>query len=292
MKRFSSNSQFIIAIACLVTTLFCILFGGLVDFEKLKELQPNALGDTLAGISASIAFIWVIASIFIQAQEISMQSKEISELSDSSEAQAKALIRSAQTQSILLLDRKQDEAAPWIANRLEIIAQSIMEIVRDHTEVVEPIDFLAAPRSGLKHILGGLLKEEPANSISDFIERCDLVDGLNYDLFLRVSSVVYQAREIWKVNKPLWEIAHSTEIESHQHSFEATQGINWLWVQYPLYEQLEKKISQSVISGQISAPPMQIQIHSATQEGLEEFRTVKEPAWQFGNTAKLEAKLA
>lgn len=45
--------------------------------QKFMKSSPNEIGDTLAGIAGSLAFLWIIVTVFLQSQELAAQRKEL-----------------------------------------------------------------------------------------------------------------------------------------------------------------------------------------------------------------------
>lgn len=52
-----------------------LVFG--VGWEKLKGLEPNAMGDMLAGFAAPLAFLWLVVGYFQQGEELELQRDEL-----------------------------------------------------------------------------------------------------------------------------------------------------------------------------------------------------------------------
>jgi hypothetical protein len=50
---------------------------GKTRFVEFLNSPPNAIGDTLAGIFAPLAFIWIVVTVFLQSYELSEQRKEL-----------------------------------------------------------------------------------------------------------------------------------------------------------------------------------------------------------------------
>ena len=51
-------------------------------YEYLQYSSPNEIGDTLAGVSGTLAFLWLITTVFMQGKELREQRKEISRQAD------------------------------------------------------------------------------------------------------------------------------------------------------------------------------------------------------------------
>jgi hypothetical protein len=71
-----------------------VLFATIYTFnnaEKIWKLDPNTLGDWLAGFSAPLAFLWLIVATFLQKEELASQRKELSLSRQALEQQAREL---------------------------------------------------------------------------------------------------------------------------------------------------------------------------------------------------------
>ena len=71
--------------------------------EQAWCLPPNAIGDVMAGVFAPLAFIWFLATVFLQAGEIKENRKVM-------EDQAKALIN----QNAIALENSSLDQRPWL----------------------------------------------------------------------------------------------------------------------------------------------------------------------------------
>jgi hypothetical protein len=82
----SSRAPVWVALLCTVA-LFAVVFFlaiGVVElegervtrFEQFMRLPPNAMGDTLAGLGATLTLVWVVASVFQQSFELRAQREE------------------------------------------------------------------------------------------------------------------------------------------------------------------------------------------------------------------------
>ena len=46
-------------------------------YRKLISSSPNEIGDTLAGMAGALAFLWIIVTVLLQAQELRAQREEL-----------------------------------------------------------------------------------------------------------------------------------------------------------------------------------------------------------------------
>jgi hypothetical protein len=57
---------------------YCDEGGCRNEFLKLLQSQPSEVGDTLAGISSALAFLWIIITVTMQSKELKAQRTELS----------------------------------------------------------------------------------------------------------------------------------------------------------------------------------------------------------------------
>jgi hypothetical protein len=90
-------------------------------------LKPNEVGDLLAGAFAPVAFFWVAAAVFIQAQELKAQRAELRESRLAATSQAKTA--SAQLETLLAeqADRSNEKFEEGIFASLEAILFEVVE---------------------------------------------------------------------------------------------------------------------------------------------------------------------
>jgi hypothetical protein len=78
----------IIACALILTVALLAAFGWLLSrtktcdggwwlWDRLACLEPNALGDTFAGAFAPVAFVWLVAAVMLQRNELAAQRQEL-----------------------------------------------------------------------------------------------------------------------------------------------------------------------------------------------------------------------
>lgn len=71
-------------VACLSTQVNDV---GQTIYSRFLSSSPNEMGDTLAGIFASLAFIWIVVTVFLQSAELREQRAEIAKTNDHMSAQ-------------------------------------------------------------------------------------------------------------------------------------------------------------------------------------------------------------
>ncbi len=60
-------------------------------WSAFLEATPNEVGDTLAGFAGALAFVWLIATVVLQGQELREQRLEFEKMANAQEAQANVL---------------------------------------------------------------------------------------------------------------------------------------------------------------------------------------------------------
>ncbi len=146
----------IIAVALLVTAAFLGLFGWLLNgtgtcpdgwwlWHRVSCLEPNALGDTFAGAFAPVAFVWLVAAVLLQRNELAAQRQELREARVVStqqveEAKKNVLLIAEQTE-LLRSDRErveQREADEDIDEMISILVANLRNNV-NRTYITEQL---------------------------------------------------------------------------------------------------------------------------------------------------------
>lgn len=88
----------------MLTTLWLLaLFTyAFASWGKIAKLEPNAVGDLLAGAFAPLAFAWLVVAVFLQRSELQAQRKELKQNREALMLQAKELHNSVAQQKALV----------------------------------------------------------------------------------------------------------------------------------------------------------------------------------------------
>lgn len=117
--------------------------SGMWLLDRLNCLAPNELGDTFAGAFAPVAFVWLVAAVMLQRNELAAQRQELRESREVSvqqvaEARKNVELISEQT-AMLKNDREriqQREADEDIDEMVSILVAQLREYV-NHTYISE-----------------------------------------------------------------------------------------------------------------------------------------------------------
>ncbi|WP_420568685.1 hypothetical protein [Thalassovita sp.] len=60
-------------------------------WSYLKDAAPNEIGDTLAGVAGSLAFVWLVVTVWLQATELREQRNEFEKMAEAQEKQVDLL---------------------------------------------------------------------------------------------------------------------------------------------------------------------------------------------------------
>ena len=78
------------------------------NFQKFFEADPNEIGDTLAGLFAALAFVWIIVTVFLQSRELKEQRKEFREQRKATQDMARAMKAQAEIFEQEQMERQQN----------------------------------------------------------------------------------------------------------------------------------------------------------------------------------------
>lgn len=134
MMRFSAD-VFIIGICIVLTTVLGFL--GWSAYSSLGVPDDlNEVGDSVAGFASSLALIWIIASVFIQRNELTLMREEYESMRLSMEAQEAGLrVESTIQITRLYLDRLDELSAQFQQS-----ASALFDRIGDNiSEEIDPL---------------------------------------------------------------------------------------------------------------------------------------------------------
>lgn len=101
-------------------------------WEHFVSAPPNEIGDTIAGLAGSLAFVWIIVTVWLQAIELKEQRKELIDQRKATEDMAKSL----KVQAEIFKDEQTQRKQMQVAKHLEEIAKGIrQDIAETHSEI-------------------------------------------------------------------------------------------------------------------------------------------------------------
>lgn len=101
-------------------------------WQYLLQAPPNEIGDTLAGVAGSLAFIWVVVAVLFQATELREQREEFERMADAQSAQAISLRVQAQLFKDEQRQRKEQEACELLEEASKQLVRCFYEADLDH----------------------------------------------------------------------------------------------------------------------------------------------------------------
>lgn len=118
-----------ITISIALTALIFVL--GLMVFclKRVWDLKGNEIGDFFAGFAGALSFIWIIATIFLQKEELSLQRQEVTRLADEAQIQASALMSTARTN---FQSRWISSISQFLKNRQQLL----YDLNKEHSEIL------------------------------------------------------------------------------------------------------------------------------------------------------------
>ncbi|WP_375201948.1 hypothetical protein [Hyphococcus sp.] len=202
--------------AFLVISAIVIGLNG--RYNWFPFLKPNEVGDFLAGFAGALAFIWIIAAILLQREELQLQRQELTltraethRLADEAERQALALQASARTYFI----QRWENALKVIGDiRIENAADAFLEEVYSHEHTKNSAKELFKRRLSRKEF--SILSFERYDITRLYLEEKDFNVKLHCHANLDVESVKEAYSATFEVNIPFVELS-ATEIANGQN---------------------------------------------------------------------------
>ncbi|AUR00328.1 hypothetical protein [Phaeobacter inhibens] len=124
----------VVTVAVLGLFSWSLTFPVLADGQEfsskwlyLKQATPNEIGDTLAGVAGSLAFVWVVVAVLLQATELREQREEFERMADAQSAQAEVLKKQAAVFEIEQKQRDELRAEQLFNEKLRSLINEIRE---------------------------------------------------------------------------------------------------------------------------------------------------------------------
>ena len=99
------------------------------NWARFLTSKPNEIGDTLAGFAGTLAFVWIVVTVWVQGYELQEQRKELEltrkELKSAREAQEKQL-EVMQKQAEIFEDEQVDRKHDRVKRKLDEMLQSLL----------------------------------------------------------------------------------------------------------------------------------------------------------------------
>lgn len=112
-------------------------------WRHIQVAPVNEVGDTLAGIAGVFAFIWLVATVLLQAHELGEQRKEFREQRKATQDMARSLSAQAKIFEEEQLQRSQTQAADLLFEKLKSLLNFVGENKSKHPQLTSYIgDFL------------------------------------------------------------------------------------------------------------------------------------------------------
>ena len=113
------------------------------NFQIFIASPPNEKGDTLAGLAGSLAFLWIIITVLLQANELSLQRSELKQTREALERQTLFLDNQDKDRIAANVDRTVDAKMNLLLDKLPDLAFDKFLISKsDGTNEIKNITFL------------------------------------------------------------------------------------------------------------------------------------------------------
>lgn len=128
-------------VGLMLTLLVCAAFGfslfGLPavsasasfdnKWQHLVTATANEVGDTLAGFAGSLAFVWLVVTVWLQATELREQRKEFERMADAQNAQVDLLIKQGEIFELEQKEREENRAHRLLIELMVSLRLSILD---------------------------------------------------------------------------------------------------------------------------------------------------------------------
>lgn len=97
-------------------------------WDYLKQAAPNEIGDTLAGVAGTLAFVWIVVTVWLQATELREQRLQFFRMATAQEAQASVLKKQKEIFEDEKRQRDENRAEAELSETVKLLGSIIRRI--------------------------------------------------------------------------------------------------------------------------------------------------------------------
>lgn len=116
-------------------------------WEYLRSAQPNEIGDTLAGVAGTLAFVWIVVTVWLQATELKEQRVEFEKMADAQGKQVQLMT----VQGGIFRDEQRQREEARSERILSALFDKFMEMSKIHTSQSEFYSWLVRANASRIH---------------------------------------------------------------------------------------------------------------------------------------------
>lgn len=216
----------------------------LASSKGLLSKDINEIGDSVAGLSGVLAFLWLIVTVLLQNRDLNLQYNEIKDMRAASESQAQSLESSQIFQTLEYLEVKLENISEYVRQRRNLIIEELENFSRQNRimyngntmlDLVDAMDYFVVNSSDKD-----ALEFELSNIRNDF----------TYQSYLRIQAIylnieeVVVAYEALMINVPENIKPQVTKyINAHKKSL----MVDWCDKMLPYTEKLRHALMRAVV---------------------------------------------
>jgi hypothetical protein len=230
IEQMGSFPTVVLNIALFITALVLISFGYLFYKKDLISLSLSDIGNSIAGPSGLLAFVWLIATVLLQKHEMAS-------MKGAADMQASALEVSAR---VSLMTHLRDLQERYAHDLRSINNEAELEL----GEILERLNFLNSPRTMAKNprqacqwLLWYLIDEKYSlpvdNDFSD-VTSDQLKVELVVDGYFAMQSMLEKGSRVFFVLSRMRTFAHESGMQQDQKAFEHALKLTWYQDLYPM----------------------------------------------------------
>lgn len=239
----------IFRLAIIITIWLIFLYGYLWFTSADKALKINEIGDALAGLSTTLAFIWIIVTVFLQKDELMIQRAELTEMVRNAKSQAESLHESLKCQVLETLRQRfkdKDETLNRLSSKLEEVA---FDFVKDYGGISDEVvdEFRNKACVSIGYSLGYFFKTTDNISAENF--KSELRNDFEHKAFLYLESILRISDQAWRVSKSEFVLAEKYDLFEDCESWIASYDLLWITIDYKFMKDLYYELCKIVSNG-------------------------------------------
>jgi len=220
-EKVSPVPTVIISIASLLTAIVVIAFIILFSVKGVSDLKLNEIGDSLAGPSGLLAFIWLLTTVMLQ-------NHEMASLRSSSQTQANSLDISAQIQLATHLRALQDDYLDYILQRNNHCEAELARFFTNHGDYIDPEGLARNKYEAVPWLVSEFMRDDIqyTGEISELVSD-NMREKFEYNAYLTVDVLHSAMREVADVVNILRRFAKKANMVDEQKAWESSLKLSW-----------------------------------------------------------------
>ncbi len=226
-------------------SVFLILgFLILASSKGLLSKDINEIGDSVAGLSGVLAFLWLIVTVLIQNRDLNLQYNEIKDMRAASESQARSLESSQVFQTLGYLEIKLANISEYVCQRRNLIIKELESFSEENGTLYNGKAFL-----DLADAMNYFIINSSDKNVLEF-ELSNIRNDFTYQSYLRIQAIYMNIKEVVVAyNALMINVPENIrpQVTDYINAHKMSLMVDWFDKMLPYIERLDRVLMDAAI---------------------------------------------